>query len=614
MRYDREKDENGGIDAEMKKWQNRIRQMKIRSKLSMAFIPVVVVIIALTLVFINKIMYTSSLEKAEEMILDECKIIQVRLDSMRDNVTTCANMITADINRIYEESADSGVDTLSFLSLQKSIFAALDYDRRCFADVDAILFLDCNGNMSHSGLDTEPDQARVWEELVDVLPKKGLAVCIQFPLRLRSYLEPDEPVLVFGKRILDMNTGKILGYLFLNVKESTISRIFPAEGSEALQRSFFLLDEEGVIVSSTQKETLGTEPAEENLLEKLESSGETNYKFTDAGGTELYVGKQISKLSMTLVSQISIEDLTKDIRATSTVILLIGALGILIATAFLIVLGRRITEPIKALQEAAEHMQDGDFTTRCEVRSGDEIGMLSETFNVMASKIQGLIVQVKEEQKKKRRYELALLQTQIKPHFLYNTLDLIYVFCLSGKAEQGAKLTKSLADFYRTSLSSGREIISLREELKNVRNYLYIQRERYYDIMDFSIDYEPEIEEASIVKLTLQPLVENALYHGLKGQKGKGMIRITGKRTEFGIELTVEDDGVGMSVEKLREIRESAERKEHFGLKSVDARLKLYFGEAYGIEIESKPQKGTRIWVRIPERGKMQDDDSDYRG
>ncbi|CAK4869273.1 unnamed protein product [Aphanomyces euteiches] len=230
----------------------------------------------------------------------------------------------------------------------------------------------------------------------------------------------------------------------------------------------------------------------------------------------------------------------------------------------------------------------------------------------MMAQVKRLLEKVGQEQKKKREYEFALIQSQIKPHFFYNTLDLIYVQCEAGKAKDAAETTMALADFYRVSLSKGKEIITLREELQNTQAYLFIQKTRYSDIIDFNIDVAEDMWEYPIMKLTLQPLVENSIYHGLRTKiSGGGKIEVNGYKQHNDLILIVADNGVGIPAEKLKELQEGNETSSavlSFGLKSVNERIKLYYGEEYGIKISSEINEGTVITIRIPQRMDMSEE------
>lgn len=576
--------------------------LSICSKFISVCVPIIIVLVVSILVASNSVLYRSNIEKAEEIARDECEIMNVRLESMKENVITCSNMLAQDINRVYSETNITNIDNISFISIKNNIYTALDYDRRCFSDIESILFVDTKRNISSVGIKQAPDYERLEKDFISAIPKKGLAKCVQFPMEKRDYLNDQEPVLTFGKRIINMETGKILGYILLNINESRISAIFPEKEGEVLGREYFLSSDTGQIVSSMRKDQLLKNVSDGNLRSYLQEPEDGSENLGIGKKQYLVTKKWIKSLEWNLVSQISIEDMTRDVRTTTGITIALGISGIVAAVLLIFILSKLITRPIYALTKAAGEIQNGDFSISCPADTKDEVGVLSTAFNTMTGKIAGLLVQVKAEQKRKREYELALIQAQIKPHFLYNTLDLIYIFCECNMASKGAKLTKSLADYYRTSLSSGKEIITIKDEIKNIENYLFIQRERYCDLIDFQVYCDPKIEDYTILKMTLQPLVENAIYHGLKEKGIKGTIRIEGRLEESAAVIVVEDDGAGMTHDRIRQVlaQDEPEHKRHFGLRSVDKRIKLYFGESYGIHIDSVVNKGTKVVVYIP--------------
>ncbi|WP_026670849.1 sensor histidine kinase [Butyrivibrio sp. AE3006] len=213
--------------------------------------------------------------------------------------------------------------------------------------------------------------------------------------------------------------------------------------------------------------------------------------------------------------------------------------------------------------------------------------------------------QVKEEQKQLRKAEFELLQAQINPHFLYNTLDAIVWSAEAGNQKQVVKMVGSLSDFFRTSLNKGKEIVTIKEELQHVRSYLEIQQIRYQDILTYEIDAEDEIGGYKIPKITVQPIVENALYHGIKNKRGGGKITVNGKSDGDDIVITVHDDGMGMDFDRLQQVQQSLvsgdeNEKAIYGLYNVNERIRLEFGEEYGIKIESIHGIGTTVTVRLP--------------
>lgn len=268
-----------------------------------------------------------------------------------------------------------------------------------------------------------------------------------------------------------------------------------------------------------------------------------------------------------------------------------------------------ITGPVNKLCDATKQIAGGDFSTRVAIEGKDEIATLAESVNDMSEHLEELVRQIKEDERKMRYAELRLLQEQINPHFLYNTLDTIVWLIEGNDSEKAVNMVVSLSEFFRIVLSKGKEIITIKEEEQHIRSYLEIQQVRYQDILDYDIQIEPEIYPYEILKLTLQPLVENALYHGIKTKRAKGMILVTGKMEDDKIYFDVKDNGVGMNEAELASLRSKIlkpckETDSGFGLANVNERIRMNFGLEYGITIHSKQGEGTLVQVVIPARTK----------
>ena len=286
--------------------------------------------------------------------------------------------------------------------------------------------------------------------------------------------------------------------------------------------------------------------------------------------------------------------------------LLIAALAgllVLFFTRRAVRLGRSITGPIAQLCTRVAGIGSGDLVEREPIQAEEyEIRTLSEGFEQMVGRLNRQIQETSRNQENLRRTELALIQAQVNPHFLYNTMDTIIWLIEAEKTEEAVEMVSNLSSFFRHSLSRGRDIITLQEEEQHVRSYLQIQQVRYKDIMRYTVNIAPELGEVRVPKLTLQPLVENALYHGIKQKRGLGHIYIVGRSEGEDILLQVTDDGVGMPPERLEELRSALERGRRvgFGLSTVHERVRLFFGPPYGLSISSQPGVGTTISVRIP--------------
>ena len=266
---------------------------------------------------------------------------------------------------------------------------------------------------------------------------------------------------------------------------------------------------------------------------------------------------------------------------------------------------RRITTPIRALSRKAEQFGADNFIGAPVETDIAELQTLDRNFDKMAGRINSLMEKQRQDQQSLHRAELELLQAQINPHFLYNTLDSIAILAESQREEDVIDMVTSLSTFFRNSLSRGEDIIPLRSELVQAKSYLEIQQIRYSDILTYSISVPESIQDRPVPKLILQPLIENALYHGIKNRRGRGTITITGAEEDGMILLRVRDNGAGMSPEQLAQLQSGVYEEHHsgLGLKNVHQRIRLYCGEPYGLSFESEPGAGTTVTVRLPREG-----------
>lgn len=264
-----------------------------------------------------------------------------------------------------------------------------------------------------------------------------------------------------------------------------------------------------------------------------------------------------------------------------------------------------ITRPIRELSEVTDQVARGNLSVRSKVQSGNEVSILGESMNTMIDKINELLNQVTTEQTSLRKAEFELLQAQINPHFLYNTLDAIVWLAESGEHKKVVEMVGSLSEFFRSSLNKGKDIVTIREELQHVRSYLQIQQVRYQDIMRYKINIPKELGQYKIPKITIQPLVENALYHGIKNKRGIGEIKVSGWREENCFIICVEDDGIGIDEKRLAQIQGEIKNGVRtgegiYGLYNVNERIRLNFGEEYGITIESIYGEKTVVRIKLP--------------
>jgi two-component system sensor histidine kinase YesM len=242
-------------------------------------------------------------------------------------------------------------------------------------------------------------------------------------------------------------------------------------------------------------------------------------------------------------------------------------------------------------------------------KNANEIAELGMSFNIMIGKIKELLDSKIKEQENLKKAEFRALQAQINPHFLYNTLDTIIWMAEAKRNDQVIEIVRALSRFFRITLSEGKDWITLQEEIERTQSYLTIQKMRYRDILDYRIDADEAVLDGTILKLILQPLVENAIYHGIKNKRKGGTVIVRARRKDKNeVLFTVEDDGIGFTRYKLAKVQEKINsdsdelrlEERGFGLENVNKRIKLYYGKEYGLSIESEYQVGTRITLVIP--------------
>lgn len=359
-----------------------------------------------------------------------------------------------------------------------------------------------------------------------------------------------------------------------------------------------------------------------STLESLKRNIQTMQEMINGAGSYeenmAYLDENIYMLTSVIQDGISeyirvetanLRDVSTELERHNRLVYIWGIASSALAIVFAVLLTAKalksVADPIKKLCQLTQQVAEGDFSVRFSLANIDEIATLSQSFNEMTSEIGVLVEDIKEKEKNIHLMETQLLQAQINPHFLYNTLDTIVWLAEDKRNDEAVSMVTSLSDFFRTTLCQGRDYITVKEEESHIESYLKIQQFRYQDIMDYEIAMDEDILEYIIPKLLLQPLVENALYHGVKMKRGKSLIKVTGKKEKDKIIFKVTDNGKGMSEEELKKLRENIacapkERKsESFGLANINQRVRHYYGNESGLYIESEEGKGTEATIII---------------
>ena len=390
---------------------------------------------------------------------------------------------------------------------------------------------------------------------------------------------------------------KVRGVLLVDMNYSTIGQL--CQNISIGKRGYiYIVDSDNNIIYHPQQQLINiglkSEKREDYLGSYIEDSDE---------GKKLVTIKTVNYTNWKVVAVAYMSEIS-DLKKTGTnfigwilfvcIILVIFIFGFISA---------KISHPIKELEESMKRVEEGEFNIYIDVKGEDEVERLATAFNLMISKVRYLMGQIVIQQEAKRKSELDALQAQINPHFLYNTLDSIVWMAENGKNDGVITMVTALAKLFRISISRGRNIITVREEIEHAKNYLIIQKIRYKNKFKFEIITQEEVLEYKTTKLILQPLIENSIYHGIEYMVDEGFIRISVSITNGKLLYEVSDNGLGIDPEKLKhllEYRVKTDSGSGVGVKNVHERIQIRYGMGYGLEIQSEIEEGTTIKIWLP--------------
>lgn len=431
----------------------------------------------------------------------------------------------------------------------------------------------------------------------------------------RSYAKKTEYGFAVVKSVrneYERRNGAIAVYL----RESSLSDILEMENKDEKNR-FYLVNGEDTILSGVDKEKLYCKAAETLGLseEEYEKCVQDGMLLKEQRGQDplLYMSRSIGKKGIKLVGKIIMDELTIQQQGLTFFMGIMLFFALVLAGISAWFVSNRITKPLGELMDIMEKIKTDEKSTSLRFPKGNsgEIGVLGSRFNELMDELDASMQQIYEEQRQRRHNEVRLLQAQIVPHFLYNTMGIISSFIKLGMKDQALKTIQNLVSFYRLSLSSGNDIITIKEEVELTRDYMELQQLRYIEYMEYHIECEEEAERVWIPKLTIQPLMENVLHHGLKlgTEKCQIHVSITLEEEKNYLRICVHDNGAGIRTERLEQLKHSLETgksiTKSFGISNINQRLKLLYGEKYHMEIESAEGEYTQFILFVPLENKI---------
>ena len=414
--------------------------------------------------------------------------------------------------------------------------------------------------------------------------------------------EKEKAAYVFGgfSKIKDAS-GNVLGSILVSVDENVLENLYAGFETEG---NVYIFDKKGNVVSSKDKSILGKNMIGAENFRKLYGNG-SSHIIKKLGKYYFLSNCYDSQTGWTIVEEIPCE-IMFSVLIDMTGYLAVSMIVFLFTAAFISYKqAKRISDPIASLCQSMKRVSGGEFICVQEENACNEVLALGKSFNSMSEKIKELLEDIRNNEKEKRKSEMDFLRAQINPHFLYNTLFSIQCMAELNKNEQAVKMIKAFIALLRKTLSTDRDLISLREELENTRSYLELERIRYSNIMDYEIEVSKELEACQVPALILQPIVENAIFHGLEAKASGGLIVVDVLKDGDDLLINISDDGKGMDSRRLKEVRarielDADEARKSIGLVNVSGRIKINFGKEYGLTIDSEENIGTCVGLRLP--------------
>ncbi|GIQ69938.1 sensor histidine kinase [Xylanibacillus composti] len=426
-----------------------------------------------------------------------------------------------------------------------------------------------------------------------------------------------DPVFTQIRLVKDIDTLRDKGILLVQMKQSGLENLFRyfRYRQEEYDTRFLIVNEQGLILYDSAGEMGGERMQAYTTAQLHDGGGYVSDRLVFAEEESILSSIPVGEEQWRLVSLTSWHSLSREITAYAKVVAAITGLCLLSALAFLMFSVNRIAKSIVRIVRSMRRVEDGELHIRVREEGRDELSLLAQGLNSLIERVHALLGKVKQEQQLKNKAELRVLQAQIKPHFLFNTLESINVLAARNEGRKVSEMVQRLGVLLRISFQE-QERIPLRQELAHLRSYLDIQMFRFEDLFAYELDVPEELLGCYLPKLTLQPLVENALQHGFEGIVYKGLIRIRGELEKNQLVLYVEDNGIGMDAQTLSRFSYIAEdvgdatvqpsagpahaERRGLGLRSVADRIRIEYGSAYGLWICSHSGRGTTIKCVLP--------------
>ncbi|MEG2625991.1 MAG: sensor histidine kinase [Christensenella sp.] len=429
--------------------------------------------------------------------------------------------------------------------------------------------------------------------------------------QVRTMTQGENPwVISLSRRILNRKTGEVVGTQLVELNYSAIDGILN-DINLGSKGYIFIVDEEGNMVYHPQLQLIYSGLKKENVAAALDAKTTVIELPQD---NKIYDVTKIAGTDFSMVGVTFLDEIVASSQEMITIYIILTLIMALAAFIGSVQMAKYVTRPLSKLEHAVGEVEKGDLNANFDIKGTLETEKFAASLSSMISNVKQLMEQIIDDQEMIRTSELKALQSQINPHFLYNTLDSIVWIAEDTGSEKIKEITVALANYFRIVLSAGKDIISVHDEVEHVRSYLIIQKMRY-EMLDYKIEVEPAALACMMPKLLLQPIVENAIYHGVKNNADGGTIWIRGRAEDEKLIFTIDDNGRGMRAHELERIfdknRKSAIKHGGIAMRNIKDRIELYYGKEYGVRVESVYRRGTRVTVTLPVKHDAQEEHYD---
>lgn len=585
----------------MSQFINWYRASPLRIKIFFMYFTLIICIVIFLVFCIGYASSSILLNKAIDNYQKNLLVITEKFDLLINRMETESLYIA--LNQQYQSETSDEEDTAySQFSRAANISGLLTNFLSGQKTFSSLRFYDANGKIfsDNTCINSEYFISNHQEAIEEFLQTKKLTLWIDFDFNTPNYMPNEKRTLSLMRKVY-YYTGAFAGILEMNIDEKQISALY--RNGIADNMNVFIVNKDNVIVSSLKGTDIGTSIENEPFCSLINSAqGYGGKLFRVDNISQLVIFREYQSFGWKIIGIIPKQNITGQTRFLVIIVIVVGTLSIFLSFFFTKRFATLITSPINNIKTVVSQVSEGNYAARIKIINNDELGILSARINQMIEDILQLMESNKRHYEQKRIYELGYIQMQMNPHFLYNSLETVCGMIEAGEHKKAIHTINDISRFYRSVLNGGDTLITVSEEIEITMRYLKILKHRYGKIFKYELNIPDEMLNQKIIKLVLQPIVENAVLHGISGTRKDGLIVISGIISGDDQYLIVKDNGKGIPKEVRERIfsckSDGFIKQKGFGIRNIDERIKLHFGNNYGLTIDSC--QGTQITIKFP--------------